>query len=154
MIVNANSVNLHLLPSMQEEKTSFYPGNRAPQSSRNTAFKQRYLEKLQQKLHEEKNTMSMVKRTSMEHTIADLQQSIETPADKIRRLQEQMTEFQQRADSFPAESIDHKIISQAIAGLRQRIEQMQSSDAMAEGEQIYRDQVNNGTDGFALFVEE
>ena len=90
----------------------------------------------------------------MEHTIADLQQSIETPADKIRRLQEQMAEFQQRADSFPAESIDHKIISQAIEGLRQRIEKMQSSDAVAEEEQIYRDQVNNGTDGFALFVEE
>ena len=128
------------------------PDTSQSKSSQDLAFKQQYLHQLQQKLHEEKNTMSLVKRTSLEHTIEDLQQSLATPADKIRQLQEKAAEFQQRAANFPPDRIDYKIIAQSIAGLRRHIDKLERADLEPIMEQETR--VKNGSDGLELFVDE
>ena len=155
MTLNTEPFSPDVLPYMLGKTTRpFTAETQDSKSSRDLIFKQEYLKKLKQRLHEEKDTMPLVKRTALEHTIDDLQQAIETPADKIRHLQEQIAEFQQRADNFPADSTDYKIIAHSIDGLRNCIKVLQAGGTVESMEQSYRDQVQAGSDSLGMFVDE
>ena len=81
--------------------------------------------RLQKKLQMQKKTMSTLERISLEHRIQELQKYIETPADKILQLRQQITDFEKRASAFPPESEEYKIIAQSILHIQQAIQNIE-----------------------------
>jgi hypothetical protein len=76
--------------------------------------KKEYLKRLEQELKHKGDIMPVFDRNNLKNVINDLRNEIETPVDKMQKIEKDMAVLQKRANIFDKESMDYKIILQSV----------------------------------------
>lgn len=91
--------------------------------------KKKYLKRLEQELEHKGDTMSVFDRNDLKNAINNLRNEIETPVDKMQKIEKDMAVLQKRANIFDKESMDYKIILQSVERYTRHMKALQDKIA-------------------------